>query len=67
MKTRLEFLKPDLMVNPVVKWGFEVGRAAKGGTCAGTCSPAPPLHYLARIATLHYDRQPGQEGDAEKR
>ena len=44
------------MVNPVVKWGFEVGRAAKGGTCAGTRSPAPPLHYLARIATLHYDR-----------
>jgi hypothetical protein len=54
------------MVNLVVKWSFEVGRAAKGGTCAGTRSPAPPLHYLARIATLHYDRRPGQEGDAVK-
>jgi len=42
-------------------------RAVKGGTCAGTLSPAPARHYLAGAPDVDYDIEPGQEGDVKRR
>jgi hypothetical protein len=42
-------------------------RAVKDEPCAGTLSPAPARHYLARAADVHYAMRPAQEGDVEQR